>query len=46
MHRPTFLNIFTAIIINGSGGGDEGDCCGVRGRVGVGTDNRHFYLTF
>jgi len=46
MHRPTFLNIFTAIIINGSGGGDGGDCGGGRGRVGVGggSDDRHFYL--
>jgi len=50
MHWPTFLNICTAIIINGIGGGDEGDCGGVRGRLGVGggvgggTDDRHFYL--
>ena len=36
------IYIFTAIIINGS---DGGDCGGRRGRVGVGgTDDRHFYL--
>jgi hypothetical protein len=44
MHRPIFLNIFTAIITNGSGGGDEGDCGGGRGRVGGRINDRYFYL--